>query len=77
MTPPIITTIGRTMRIRGMSQKQAAAALGTSQSAVSRYLSGATSPGVDIVDRWLRLLSLDVRPVDPPSISRDVHFSSH
>lgn len=63
----IMTVIGRQMRVKGMSQRQAARALGTTQSAVSLYLSGSVRPGVHIVDAWLRLLELNVTPADPPA----------
>lgn len=47
-------------RRRGLTQAQLARLAGTTQSAIARLESGATSPSFDDVIRYLRLMDLDL-----------------
>lgn len=59
-------TLLRTSRTRsGLSQRQLAAAAGTSQPAVAAIESGRKQPTVATLDRLLRALGTELVPADP------------
>lgn len=66
---PAAELLRRARSSRGLSQRELAAAVGTSQSAIARYESGSVVPGFDTLERILRVLNhrIVLQPLPEPT----------
>ena len=59
MASPLVAALVRAQQAANLSNRRLAALLGVSPSAISHYVSGASTPSLDVLTRWAE--AVDVR----------------
>ena len=70
-TGDTMATLRQRRRDKPMTQAELAHAIGTTQSYISRCESGRVGPGLAVLERWMGVLDMTVRPNEriPDAIS--------